>query len=241
MCTVTFLPTRSGFVLTHNRDEAPLRSPKALVRVEGETGALLFPRDTLAGGSWIAAAEDGRAACLLNGAFERHERQLPYRRSRGLILLDSFEYSSADVFADQYKFDQIEPFTFLAFSAEKVLELRWDGHQKHVKTLPADAPHFWCSATLYTAELRARREQVFRDWLCHPPQPPTAESMLYLHLTGSVGDPEQDFVMNRGGRVQTVSVSQLIRRTDLWQMEYFDLLSGSTDIQAMQIFKMLPA
>lgn len=237
MCTVTYLPTRAGFVLTHNRDEAPVRSPKAIARA----GDLLFPRDTLAGGAWIAASAGGRAACLLNGAFERHERQPPYRRSRGLVLLDSFAYANAEDFAEQYDFAGVEPFTFLAFAPHNVLELRWDGVQKHPKTLPPDAPHFWCSATLYPAEWQARREQVFRDWLTKPPQPPTAESVLHLHLTGSVGDPAYDFVMNRGRRVQTVSITQLTRQPDRWRMEYRDLLEGVSDVQTMEFSELLPA
>lgn len=237
MCTVTYLPTPSGFVLTHNRDEAPVRSPKAIARA----GDLIFPRDTLAGGAWIAASAGRRAACLLNGAFGRHERQPPYRRSRGLVLLDSFACQTADDFAEQYDFAGIEPFTFLAFAPGKVLELRWDGVQKHRKELPAESPHFWCSATLYPADWQARREQVFRDWLTRPPQPPTAESMLYLHLTGSVGDPAYDFVMNRAGRVQTVSVTQLIRQRDAWKMDYHDLLDGVNDTQTLPFFELLPA
>lgn len=236
MCTVTYLPQPGGFVLTHNRDEAPLRSPKALARVPYEWCDLLFPRDTLAGGTWIAAADNGRAACLLNGAFERHQRSLPYRRSRGLVFLDSFSYANPADFAAQYNFEGIEPFTWLSFGTESVLEMRWDGHDTHLIKRPADQAWFWCSATLYDASVRLLREKVFRDWLDQTPQPPAPEAVLQLHQTGSIGDPEQDFVMNREGRVQTVSITQLVRRKDQWQMEYFDLLSGATDQQVMQIF-----
>lgn len=236
MCTVTYLPLPGGFVLTHNRDEAPLRSPKGLARVPYEGCDLLFPRDTLAGGTWITAADNGRSACLLNGAFQRHERRLPYRRSRGLVFLDSFSYANPVDFAVQYNFEGIEPFTWLSFSSQSVVEMRWDGRETHLKQLPPDQAHFWCSATLYEPSVQLLREKVFRDWLAHPPATMGPEAILQLHRTGSVGDPEQDFVMNREGRVQTVSITQLIRRKDQWQMEYFDLLSGAADQQVMQIF-----
>ncbi|HAD11338.1 MAG TPA: hypothetical protein DCF33_02760, partial [Saprospirales bacterium] len=111
MCTVTYLPLSNGFILTHNRDEAPARSPKSIVR-EGSP-AILFPRDTHAGGTWIACSQSGRTACLLNGAFVLHRRQPPYRRSRGLLLLDFFDWKNADDFFAEYDLHNIEPFTFL--------------------------------------------------------------------------------------------------------------------------------
>jgi len=233
MCTVSYLPAATGFVLTHNRDEAPLRSPNQLI-VEPVAGAsLLFPKDTLAGGTWIAASDTGRAACLLNGAFLRHTRHLPYRRSRGLVLLDSFAYKQPLDFATSYHFDQIEPFTFLSFTATQLLELRWDGRERHINLLDTRQAHFWCSATLYTPEIQVLRQQVFLDWLAQTPQPASPEAVLHLHRTGSIGDPEQDFVMNRAGRAQTVSITQLVLNNNHWQMDYFDLPGGASDRQSM--------
>ncbi|MBK6998312.1 MAG: NRDE family protein [Lewinellaceae bacterium] len=117
MCTVTYLPRPSGFILTHNRDEAPSRSSQSIVREKTPGGkTLLFPRDTLAGGTWIATSREGRTACLLNGAFVLHKRELPYRRSRGLILLDFFDWENPDIFFERYDFERVEPFTMLFLS-----------------------------------------------------------------------------------------------------------------------------
>ncbi len=228
MCTVTFIPTASGFVLTHNRDEAPSRSPQHISKEKTDNDTLLFPRDTKAGGAWVAASKSGKTVCLLNGAFVKHHHNPPYRRSRGLMLLDFFEQQDAADFFARYDFDGIEPFTFLFFEDESVTELRWDGSHRHLKNLAPSQPHFWCSATLYPPEMQAKREQVFRDWLNHTLNPPP--STLYrLHLTGSVGDPENDFVMNRGGRVRTVSITQVVNAKNILQMRYFDLLEGHKD------------
>jgi len=264
MCTVTYLPRPSGFILTHNRDEAPARSSQTIVREKTPGGqTLIFPRDTLAGGTWIATSREGRTACLLNGAFVLHKRVLPYRRSRGLILLDFFDWDSPVAFFQSYDFEGIEPFTLLFFaqaqlsessklsesSMHRVTEFRWDGQHRHLKNLPTDQAHFWCSATLYPQEMQIRREQVFREWLSnHPSQvyqlpihqspihqsplhhstnPPIHESLITLHRTGSIGDPENDFVMNRAGRVQTVSITQVIVHEKSAQMRYFDLLGGN--------------
>jgi len=269
MCTVTYFPRPSGFILTHNRDEAPSRTTQTIVREKMPGGdILLFPRDGLAGGTWIATSGFGRAACLLNGAFVLHKRELPYRRSRGLILLDFFDWENPDDFFQNYDFDQIEPFTFLFFDRPKaselsegslqITELRWDGQQRHLKNLSPTEPHFWCSATLYPPEIQVRREQVFTNWLAnfthnnqgqgelqspnhqlnkspnhqlnkspnHQLNKSPLKQITQLHQTGSVNDPENDYVMNRAGRVQTVSITQVIVDEKNAQMRHLDLLGG---------------
>lgn len=238
MCTVTYIPRTTGFILTHNRDEAPSRSPQTIVREQTPGGdTLIFPRDTMAGGTWIATSRNGRTACLLNGAFVLHTRELPYRRSRGLILLDFFDWESPDAFFQEYNLDRVEPFTFLFFErSARVIEFRWDGQKRHFKELSPDEPHFWCSATLYPKEMQVRREQVFKEWLRKQPfhlanslseNQPGSRALIQLHLTGSVGDPENDYVMNRAGRVQTVSVTQVVVDEKKAQMRYLDLLGGN--------------
>ena len=75
MCTVTIIPQENnGFVLTSNRDEAPDRVSLApdFYLVDGIK--LLFPKDKM-GGTWIGVSEKNRVVCLLNGAFEKHERK----------------------------------------------------------------------------------------------------------------------------------------------------------------------
>ena len=240
MCTVTYIPAREGFTLTHNRDEAASRSLSSIERQRTENGdTLLFPRDASAGGTWFVSSSAGKTACLLNGAFELHKRQLPYRRSRGLMMLDFFDYSNPDDFFEQYDFEGIEPFTFLFFEPGKVVEFRWDGTRKYYKTLPADKAHFWCSATLYPAEMQAKRAAVFYNWLAAQATGKAAnpEGILYLHLKGSVGDPAYDFVMNRDGRVQTVSITQVLFRKKIARMRFFDLLEGNRDERLVSLTK----
>lgn len=236
MCTVTFLPTSTGYILTHNRDEAPSRSPQAIGRTDTGADVLLFPRDTKAGGAWIVASKSGKTVCLLNGAFVKHHHNPPYRRSRGLMLLDFFEWQQKTPFVEHYELDGIEPFTFLLFEKGAVTELRWDGRQRHLKNRSPDEPHFWCSATLYPPEMQAKREQVFRTWL-ERSAAPLPSAIIQLHRTGSVGDPENDFVMNRSGKVRTVSITQVVFKKEIFQMRYFDLLEGHQDIRRMSARK----
>ena len=96
-------------MLTSNRDENAARSPQHLDREEigpkGASGArLVFPRDTAAGGTWIAASDSNRVVCLLNGAFEKHHHRPPYRRSRGLMVLDFFRFATSVAFFEKYNF-----------------------------------------------------------------------------------------------------------------------------------------
>jgi hypothetical protein len=232
MCTVTYLPYRQGFILTHNRDEAPVRSPQFISRMNLPGDKLLFPRDTKAGGAWFVTSHSGKTACLLNGAFLKHRHEPPYRRSRGLILLDFYDWTDPNAFFLDYDFNGIEPFTMLFFHHGTGLEFRWDGVGRHLKSLPTDQPHFWCSATLYPPEMQEKREQVFRNWLSRmtpwelPERKKLAGEIWRLHQTGSVNDPENDYVMNRHDRVRTVSITQVIQNRDMSRMRYFDLLEN---------------
>ena len=112
MCTVTYLPTNDGdFIFTSNRDEDPRRAVGDLQHINSPEGKkLLLPKDR-AGGSWIALSQTGRLACILNGAFTKHQRKLSYRKSRGLILIDFFDWPDALSFWQDYNLIKIEPFT----------------------------------------------------------------------------------------------------------------------------------
>lgn len=235
MCTVTYVPLPRGFILTQNRDEAPTRSPLGITEVKNGVRSLIFPRDTGAGGTWILADDTGHTACLLNGAFVKHSHRPPYRRSRGLILLDCMEAKDPVAFLTAYDFTGIEPFTLLMFSTRAVHEFRWDGVQLYKKVLPANQTHFWCSSTLYTPGMQVRREQVFRDWLAQPEQLVDPENLLTLHRTGSVNDPENDYVMNRMNLVQTVSITQIVHTDQEATMRYFDLLHAQEDVRSVTL------
>jgi uncharacterized protein with NRDE domain len=85
MCTVTLIPKgTNNFVLTSNRDEAPNRHTLSPDFYNIENTKLLFPKDEVAGGSWIGVSEKQRVLCILNGGFEKHERKATYRLSRGV-------------------------------------------------------------------------------------------------------------------------------------------------------------
>jgi len=227
MCTVTFIPQQQGgFVLTQNRDETPLRKgvlfPSSHIAEHSE---LLFPKDGEAGGTWLSISTKGRVAALLNGAFENHKRTPPYRKSRGLVVLESFDFNTPQEFAAHYDFENIEPFTLILIESQPELELwelRWDGTQTHLKQCNALQEQIWSSSPLYNAAMRAERESWFETWKNKAPH--TADSILHFHHTAGNGDPETDVKMVRP-YVQTVSITQITQQEGNLCMQYHDLLT----------------
>ena len=228
MCTVTFIPAGDRLFITHNRDERSLR-PRAIApgqyRVGGHT--LLFPRDTQAGGTWIAVNANGAAAVLLNGAFVKHTSQPPYRKSRGLVLLDILASADAAMGWERIDLRGIEPFTVVLWSNGRLQEGRWDGQRKHSHLPDAAKAHTWSSVTLYDEAVRARREQWFARWRQQHPQP-AQEDIWRYHLQGGEGDAHNDLCMNRGNGMLTVSITSLELTSHRCRMKYLDLQNNAT-------------
>ncbi len=208
MCTVTYVPTSRGFVLTHNRDEVPERSGATLVIEDTHKQRLLFPRDPLAGGTWMALSDRGFTACLLNGAFLKHRRTPPYRLSRGVMLLDLVRSSEPLVHLAAYELADIEPFTLVYADFYRLVEFRWDGRNRHLRHLPPRQPHLWASATLYEPPVLERRRESLMQWLERHRQP-SPSGLRHLHLRNNPDDPESTFYMHGHDRIRTVSLTQV--------------------------------
>ena len=86
MCTVTVVPLPGGFRMIHNRDESRQRDPGTPPQVEQfSAGKAILPRDGTAGGTWIAVADRGWAAALLNvNSGTRTPSSIPRPRRGGL-------------------------------------------------------------------------------------------------------------------------------------------------------------
>ncbi len=223
MCTVTYVPTPRGFVLTHNRDEMPERSASALVVENTREQRLLFPRDPTAGGTWMALSDRGFTACLLNGAFLKHRRTPPYRLSRGVLLLDVARSSEPLAHLAASDLAGIEPFTLIYADFCQLVEFRWDGLNRHLRHLPPQQPHLWASATLYEPPvLERRRESLFR-WLERHRQP-TPYGLRHLHLRNNPKDPESTFCRHGHDRIRTVSLTQVAFGPNTLCLYYRDLL-----------------
>lgn len=226
MCTVTYLPLgANNFILTSNRDETPLRktiSPKDYLE-DGVT--LTYPKDNLAGGTWIGLSQKKRLVCLLNGGFKKHKRETPYKMSRGVIVKKILIAENAVSFIEEFNFTKIEPFTLVLVDWENQLdayELVWDGTTKHFKKLP-QKPVIWSSSTLYTEEMKGQRQEWFANWLAKN-KGYTQEDILEFHKNEDLGDQETSPKMKREF-VETVSVTSVKKENSSVNMLYIDLLN----------------
>ena len=220
MCTVSFVKKDNGeVILTSNRDEKTHRAtlPPQEYNIGGEKVA--FPKDELAGGTWIALGEEGTFCCLLNGAFEKHISKGNYKRSRGQIVLDVFRSTSVDDFLNTVDLENVEPFTLIIYQSaiQKLKLLVWDEKEKHISNLDIDEPHFWGSATLYTKDFTdIRRNQFFE----HIKNNKEEKSIFQKH---SSTKEHGGFVLNNRDGIETVSVTQIILTELKGSMNYFVL------------------
>ena len=224
MCTVSITPLKreNSFVLTSNRDEAPGRDtlPPKMYEVEGLKMA--FPKDVLAGGTWLGVSERKRLICLLNGEFKKHVRKLPYGKSRGVVVKDLLAAEDFSEAAEACVLAEVEPFTIVAADWQKELhffEFVWDGSNKHFRNLPLK-PHIWSSSPLYSSQMKQLRE----DWFVGLQQEKelTPEALLNFHFSAGEGDKDKGVIMDRGF-VRTVSVSQVIVSEEQVHFYYKDL------------------
>jgi len=231
MCTVSFIPDKDngGFVLTSNRDEIAYRATDVPKVYKINKKELCFPKDVVAGGSWIAMNNKGRVVCLLNGAFVNHQKKPKYAQSRGNILI---ELVSSDKTPNQYfsgkDFTEIEPFTIVAIEKKgskisHFSEFIWDGSDKHFRQPDSGKPQIWSSVTLYSPEIRQLRKQWFRTFLAENEGNISPEKILEFHSGNHIEDNSINVIMQRKGGLKTVSISQVRTARESLNMKYFDL------------------
>lgn len=224
MCTVTFVSSGNHKIITSNRDEQTSRPSlePAVYEVGGKS--LLFPKDPRAGGTWFACDKTPNVLVLLNGAFEPHDHRPPYRRSRGLIVLDLLSSESAILEWYEIDLDNVEPFTIVLYENLELHELRWDGTSKFRKDLDAERNYIWSSTTLYPKQIRDKRERWFSDFLSKNPDP-DAEDMCNFHRYTENDDPENGLIIDRKGiELQTLSITQAAIEANRLDFRHSDLL-----------------
>ncbi len=230
MCTFTFYPQKNGdSILTFNRDESPNRSNIEIVN--DQKRGLIYPKDSLHGGTWLVSNPSrGRVACLLNGAFVRHERQLPYGKSRGIMLLESMDFERIEDFFSKYDFTQIEPFTMVVIEKNTLFSFRWTGSMAVLNRPDKSKPQIWSSATLYDEKTQQLRRKWFAEAQNEKKEALTPTDLWQFHQTGGVGDLENALHMKRDSGVETVSQAQILLSftTSQIQFHYHEFKNNAT-------------
>lgn len=224
MCTVTFLPlSNTDFMLTSNRDEQRLRETLPPKIYEENGIEMLFPKDKIAGGTWIGVSSKKRLVCVLNGGFTKHKRKDSYSKSRGLIAKEILKENAIQPYIEKLDLLGVEPFTMIIVDWNNkelnLVELVWDENQKHI-TKHKNEPKIWSSSTLYTDEIKKLRDKCFQEWIAENDF--TSSAILKFHHSEN-DDKEQSILMKRA-YVETVSITSVKKIENKIEMVYEDLV-----------------
>ncbi len=225
MCTVSFVKSFDKIIITSNRDEKVIR-PNAIAPqnyiIKGKN--VIFPKDPKAGGTWYVVDETGTVLVLLNGASEKHQLELPYRKSRGLVVLDLISSVSPKDFWKEMDLVNIEPFTLVLFQNEKLFQLRWNGESKETVELNCSEKHIWSSSTLYPADIRKERSDAFYSFLDN--NPVISENEMYqFHRYSDSENQENGLVINRNNELKTLSITQSVIEKNKVAILHYDLVA----------------
>ncbi|CAH0334748.1 hypothetical protein FVB9288_00354 [Flavobacterium sp. CECT 9288] len=224
MCTVSFVATNDSVIITSNRDEKTIRPsaiPPKSYTVNGQN--LIFPKDPKAGGTWFVTKDDGTVLVLLNGAAEKHEVQLSYRKSRGLIVLEMISSASPKDFWIEIDLESIEPFTLVLFQNQELFQLRWDGNNKQTLTLDSNKNHIWSSSTLYPSLVREQRADWFYTFMSET-DVISKEKLYDFHRYTQEGNEENGLVINRNNEMKTLSITQAVVHQNKVSILHYDLV-----------------
>lgn len=225
MCTVSFVCSNDTIIITSNRDEKIIRPsaiPPKNYNLNGKN--IIYPKDSKAGGTWFVVDENGTVLVLLNGADEKHQVQLPYRKSRGQIVLEMISSASAKEFWNEIDLENIEPFTLVLFQHKQLFQLRWNGTEKSALDLEINKNYVWSSSTLYCKEIREQRASWFYTFLDLNPEI-TEEKMLHFHRYTEADNNEHGLVINRNNELKTLSITQSVIEKNKVTMNYLDLIA----------------
>ena len=225
MCTLTFVPKNSGFILTSSRDELFSRATISPRKYEIFDQTLIFPKDEEIGGSWLVMGEH-LLICLLNGSEKEPVLKEQYEQSRGNLVLQRFRHKSTNSFLENESFEEFPPFTMVIFDFNNDLgieEISWNGRKKSLEQFNKNVPKIWSSATLYNDEQRTERKNWFEDFLKNESNL-SQEHLLDFHQKKHTENSSKNILMKRENGKQTTSISQIIVNEKMQSFFHKDLL-----------------
>jgi uncharacterized protein with NRDE domain len=234
MCTVVFIPGKDKIYIGSLRDESPNRA-RALapaIITAGNT-EYIAPKDPAASGTWVGVSNIGNTIVLLNGGFQKHLSKKYYRKSRGLIVSELLASELPVVEWNLIDLQDIEPFTIIVWSDNNLFELVWDGAERHRTRLDASNAYIWSSSTLYDAVAKAKREELFQNWIAM--NPPISKLSL-LNFFKAYNDTNNGFFINRNEQTKTLSFSfiELSPHTSA-VMSYYDFSTFTYSSQTLPL------
>lgn len=221
MCTLTFFPLKAeenSFVFTSNRDESIHRPTLAPQHYLEDEVNLYYPKDKIAGGTWVGLSSQQRLVCLMNGGFEAHQRKSTYKMSRGVVVKEALKTDDIQDFFESFALDGVEPFTLISIDYKEKLQIWrwvWDGLEKHLFA-EAVEPQIWSAAMTYNPQQRKEREQHWKDFLKRHRDITEKEIWDFHHQK------KGDLIIDRG-ELKTTSVTQAVMKTHQKTLQFEDL------------------
>lgn len=226
MCTVVFIPAKNKYYFASLRDEDPHRERAvAPFLVYTDNGKYLAPADPKGGGTWAGVHEYGSVIILLNGGFINHTKKDNYLKSRGAIVQELLADDMPLIAWTMMDLNNIEPFTLIMLTGERLFQLVWDGEKKHRINLPKTQPHLFSSATLYSTGASDIRRDTFNNWLATKP---LLNRKSLFNFFKTCTDTQNGFIIDRGQKIKTLSYTFMqVDTATVAKILYYDIASNS--------------
>ena len=167
MCTLTFIPTESGYLTGMNRDELRTRAiglpPNILERNNVQ---FIWPREP-SGGTWIAGNSRGNLLAILNWNAPGSAVQGKKVKSRGSVipeLIAEGDLAATEACLKRFRLNGILPFRLIAVfrNEQTIIEWRWNGACIESLRLPWVSGH-WFSSSVSDVSAETERGRVCRS------------------------------------------------------------------------------
>ena len=188
MCTITFIPSNSDYLLAMNRDDLLTRaSALPIVRTSFASPTAAYPQEA-GGGTWIGANQQGVTFALLNWAVPPKG---PKEKSRGTVIprmLVAPGAEQARMVFDEFDLAGVYPFRLIGiFPADRgIVEWRWDGEERSEQALEWGARQWFSSGAGDDEAARIRNEVSRAHW-----RDERAGSREWLRRLHALHEPEQ--------------------------------------------------
>jgi hypothetical protein len=195
MCTVSIVPSSSGFRIVCNRDERrtrPIAEPPTVHRMGRTRG--IWPTDPAGGGTWIGANDAGLAMVLLN---RRSGIARASVLSRGTIIPSVLRLPSIEEAVEAVKrlpLERFEPFT-LVIVQERVVRTVTVGATSRWRAHALSTPLLFTSSSLGDALVAGPRRRLFARLVRGCASPLSGQRSFHGHIWPT--RPEISVVMSR--------------------------------------------
>jgi hypothetical protein len=221
MCTLTWTPTREGYVVGFNRDERRHRPRASPPRIAEQRGVpFIAPIDPEGGGTWIGVNAYGIGLCLLNRYDVVDAPADPISRGRLVAgLMDLTTVADLGERLGLAALTQYRPFTLFAFSPDGGTRgFSWDGTTRH--DVPVGGPGLVAVSSAAGRDVEVRRAALIEAELAAG-APFDLSRLTTLHALHLPDDGAASVCMHRE-EAETVSFTLLTVTGDEVRLRYVD-------------------